>query len=443
MARKYRCTVCGYEHEGDGPPDQCPVCGVDREMFELVEAPAAEPAAKPASTPRPAATSSPGWVILGGGIAALSAATAARESDAKTPIVLVHREPTLPYHRLSLTRMLAGEIASDGLVIHPAAWFAERRIDLVCAEARRIDRQGHTVLLDDGRSLHYERLLVATGAHAFVPPIPGVLRAGVHVLRTLGDADAILARSVPGTRVVCIGAGLLGLETAGGLARRGIEVTVLENGERLLPRQLANSASDRLTAYLGSLGIHFRFRVESREIAGDESVRGVVLADRSDLPADLVVIAAGVRPNADLPRAAGLTVGRGLVVDDGMRTSDPDVFAAGDVTEHHGVTWGLWTVALEQGTLAGQALAGKSVVFEGKPAATQLKVVGLPVFSVGRFDPAAPDESVIERADEKHLVRIVTKSDVVVGGNLVGDVSLAGELRRAVHEGLDVRALRV
>lgn len=442
MTRKYRCTVCGYVHEGDGPPEQCPVCGVGAEMFEPEEDTAALPTA-PAVTAVTPTSARPCWVILGGGIAALSAATAAREGDGKQRIVLVHREPELPYHRLSLTRLLAGEVARDGLVIHPAAWFAEQRIELVRGEARRIDREGRAVVLDDGRRLPYQKLVIATGAHAFVPPIPGVRREGVHALRTLADADAILAGAVSGSRVLCIGAGLLGLETAGGLARRGVEVTVLEGADRLLPRQLAKSAADRLAAYLGSLGIRFRFGADIKEIAGDESVRGVVLADGADVPADLVVMAAGVRPNAGVARAAGLVVARGLVVDDGMRTSDPDVLAAGDVTEHRGVTWGLWTVALEQGTLAGRALAGAPVVFEGKPAPTQLKVVGMPVFSVGRFDPAAPDERVVERADERHLVRVVTKNGVVVGGNLVGDVSLAGELRRAVHEGLPAGTLGV
>jgi nitrite reductase (NADH) large subunit len=440
--RTYRCTVCGYVHEGDGPPEQCPVCGVASDMFELVEEQVVPPPGDAVTLPAPVELARPAWVILGSGIAALSAATAARALDADHPIVLVHREPMLPYQRLGLTRLLAGEVSRDALVIHPAAWFEERRLDRVCAEVRQIDCAGHTVLLGDGRRLPYQKLLVATGAHAFVPPIPGVRRMGVHTLRTLDDADAILARSAPGARVVCMGAGLLGLEAAGALARRGCEVTVLDSAERLLSRQLAKSAADRLAAYLTELGIKLRFGAESKEIAGDETVRGVVLADGSVLPADLVVIAAGVRPNLELARAAGLEVGRGVVVDDGMRTSDADVLAAGDVTEHRGVTWGLWTVAAEQGTLAGQALAGQSVAFEGKPAATQLKVVGLPVFSVGRFEAKAPDERVMERADRKSLIRIVTKNDVVVGGNLVGDVSLAAELGRAVHDGLALTAIR-
>jgi nitrite reductase (NADH) large subunit len=440
MTRKYRCTVCGYVHEGDGPPEQCPVCGVGAELFELEEDVAAPATSGPlvAVTPTPAQA---GWVVLGGGIAALAAVTAARAADAQQRIVLVHREPELPYDRLSLTRLLAGEVGRDALLIHPAAWFAERRIELVRGEARRLDREGHAVVLGDGRRLPYQKLVIATGAHAFVPPIPGVRRDGVHVLRTVADADAILARALPGSRVACIGAGLLGLETAGGLAHRGLDVAVLEGADRLLPRQLAKGAAERLAAYLGSLGIRFRFGVGIEEIAGDETARGVVLADGGEIPADLVVLAAGVRPNAGLARAAGLATGRGLVVDDGLRTSDPDILAAGDVTEHRGVTWGLWTVAMEQGTLAGRALAGASVVFEGKPAPTQLKVVGMPVFSVGRFDPAGSDEHVFERADEKHLLRIVTKNGVVLGGNLVGDLSLAAALKRAVHEGLPPSAL--
>jgi len=440
MTRQYRCTVCGYVHEGDGPPDECPVCGVGAEMFELIEQPGATLPAPPlaAITPAPA---EPGWVILGGGIAALSAATAAREADPRQRIVLVHRELELPYNRLSLTRLLAGEVGRDSLLIHPSGWFAEHRIELLRAEARRIDRQERVVVLDDGRRVPYRKLVVATGAHAFVPHLPGVRRDGVHVLRTLADADAVLARAAGGCRLVCVGGGLLGLEAAGGLARRGLEVTVIERGDRLLPRQLARPAAERLATHLGALGIRFRFDATIKEIVGDETVRGITLADGGEVPADVVVLAAGVRPNVGLARAAGLTVGRGVVVDDGLRTSDPDVLAAGDVAEHRGVTWGLWTVAMEQGALAGRALTGAAVTFEGKPPPTQLKVVGVPVFSVGRFEPAASDERVLERADGKSLLLVLIKNGVVQGGNLVGDVSLAGELRRAVHEGLPASTL--
>lgn len=443
MIRRFRCTVCGYIHEGDAPPDECPVCGADRNAF------VSEPGATCASaleTPRMAAAkeesaAGPRLVIVGGGIAGLSAAEAARDTDPDAVITLIHREAVLPYHRLNLTRYLAGTVEKEMLIIRPGSWFAERHIRLIRAEARHLDCALGRVVLDGGQEVPYDRLLLATGAHAFVPAIPGVRLFGVHVLRTIADADAILGNALRGTRCVCLGGGLLGLETAGGLAGRGLEVTVLDEGRWLLSRQLARSASDRLASHLSELGITIRAHVKTVEIAGDESVRAVLLADGAEVPADLVVIAAGVRPNVGLARSAGLVVNRALVVDDGLRTNDPDVFAAGDVAEHHGVSWGLWTVAMEQGRLAGRALAGAEAVFQGTPPATQLKVLAWPVFSVGRFEAEEPADRVLEEADSARLVRIVVRNDVVIGGNLIGDAALASPLRRAVQEKLTLAAL--
>jgi nitrite reductase (NADH) large subunit len=440
MPRRFKCTVCGYVHEGDAPPDCCPVCGVGAELFEPYEdepsLPAPTPSSAPVLAPPREPRAGPCLVILGGGIAALSAAQAARAASPDARITLVHRESALPYDRMSLTRYLAGDVARETLLLRSRAWFDEQGIALVPAESRSLDRAKRRVVLDDGQELSYDRLLIATGAHPFVPPIPGVRRHGVHVLRTLDDADAILRFARKGARCVCIGGGLLGIEIAGGLVRRGVAVTVLDEAPWLLSRQLARPASARLLGLLGEVGIAVVSAAKVADIGGDESVRSVSLADGGVIPAEGVVIAAGVRPNVGMAKAAGLATNRGILVDDGLRTSDPDVLAAGDVAEHRGVVWGLWTVALDQGKLAGAALAGAPVSFAGDPPATQLKVLAWPVFSVGRFEVESPSDKVIECADKTQLSRIIVKDGVVVGGNLIGDASLAGPLRRAVQERL-------
>jgi nitrite reductase (NADH) large subunit len=434
--KRFRCTICGYIHEGDAPPDHCPVCGAGRDEFvpETDEAPAptAETPQKAAAIPEHAVSGR--WVIVGGGIAGLAAAEAALDAHPDACITLIHREAELPYNRLNLTRYVAGAVARDTLVTRPRSWFEERRIRLVHAEARRLDRTSGRVILDDGEEISYERLLLAMGSHAFVPAVPGVRRSGVHVLRTIGDADTILECARRATRCIVIGGGLLGLETAGGLAARGLEVTILDQARWLLSRQLARSASDRLTMLLGGLGIAIRTGVTTAEITGDESVRAVLLTDGTEVPADLVVIAAGVRPNSALAGSAGLAVNRAVVVDDGLRTNDPCVLAAGDVAEHRGISWGLWTVAMEQGRFAGRALAGEEVAYHGTQPATQLKVLAWPVFSVGRFEPEEPGDQVLEQADTKRFVRVLLRNGAVIGGNLIGDAELAAPLRQAVQE---------
>ena len=441
--RRYRCTICGYIHQGDSPPAECPVCGAGPEDFVLQadETSAPAPETHPTGASKPEPVTDARWVILGGGIAALSAAEAARGVRPDAGITLVHREPELPYNRLNLTRYLAGSVAREALVIQPGSWFEERNIRLVHAEARHLDRARRRVILDDGGEISYDRLVLAMGAHAFVPALPGVRRRGVHVMRTIADADAILECASRARRCICIGGGLLGLETAGGLAGRGLQVTVLDEARWLLSRQLAQSASARLTDLLEGIGITVRTGVKTAEIAGDEGVRSVVLADGTEIPADLVVIAAGVRPNIGLARAAGLVVNRAVVVDDALRTADPDIFAAGDVAEHRGISWGLWTVAREQGRLAGRALAGEEVVYQGTPPATQLKVLDWPVFSIGRFEAEEPSDQVFQQADTVRLVRIVLRNGVVIGGNLIGDATLAGPLRQAVQEQLTLAAV--
>jgi nitrite reductase (NADH) large subunit len=441
MPARFRCLVCGYIHEGDAPPDECPVCGAGREDFVLVEPQAAAPVMKPRPVVVQDSAGGSHWVILGGGVAGLSALETAGEANPDAFLTLVHREASLPYSRLNLTRYLAGSVAKDQLVIHPPSWFEERRIRRVRAEARLLDRTRQCVILDDGQEIAYDRLLIATGAHAFVPPIPGVRRNGVHVLRTLTDADAILACARSGTRCVCIGGGLLGLETAGALAGRGLLVTVLDEARWLLSRQLAQSASARLASFLNELGISIRTTVKTTEILGDETVRAVALSDGTEIPADLVVLAAGVRPNIGLARDAGLMVHRALVIDEGLHTNDPRVFAAGDVAEYGGVTWGLWTVAMEQGRLAGLALAGAEAVIQGTPPATQLKILDWPVFSMGRFEPETAADRVLEQSDPSRLVRIVLREDVVIGGNLIGDATLASALRRAVQDKLTIASV--
>lgn len=451
MTKAYRCTVCGYVHEGDAPPDQCPVCGVGAEFFEAEVAVQPSPTALTASATsvenEPTGSASPVYrLIVGGGGAAFAAVESLRAADPTAPIALIHREPELPYDRMSLTRYLAGEVNRDRLPLANRAWFDSRHVTLIQGEVRSIDRDGHRVVLGDGREVRWDRLLLATGAHAFMPSWPGVHREGVQGVRTLDQADAILGAIASHRRVVCIGGGLLGLEAAGALARRGAQVTLLEEGQSLLPRQLARSAGEHLAGHLDRAGVALRTGVKVTEILGDESVRGVQLSDGTALPADWVLVTAGVRPNIDLPRSAGLLCGRGAVVDDTLRTSDPDIFAAGDLAEHRGRCPGLWSVAIEQGRIAGLGLAGRHATYTPKSLATLLKVLDLPVMSLGQFEALDDRDQVKEQEQGARFLRVILREDRIVGANLVGgqrqgdrilaEPNLTGALRRAVEENL-------
>jgi nitrite reductase (NADH) large subunit len=421
----FRCTVCAYVHEGPEPPATCPVCGVGPELFEPVGG-----SAVPA-TPS-ALRDGPRIVVLGAGIAGCAAAEAARAQDPTATITLVGAEEGLPYRRIDLTRLLAGRVSERDLVLHDRVWFERQGIDLVNGRARHVELEARRVLLGTGRALSFERLVLATGAHAFVPPWPGIWRVGVSALRDLATARRVLGLASPGVRAVVVGGGLLGLEAAAGLAARGLAVTVLEGHAWLLPRQLPEPAGAVLAEHLGALGVAVRCGVQVRELAGDEEVRAVILTDGTAVQAELVLVAVGVRPNLNLAADAGIAVGRALQVDPSMRTSHPRVWAAGDLVEVAGQAWGLWAVAQEQGRVAGIGAAGGEARFDPPTSVTTLKVLDLAVTSVG--DLSGEGAVLHEERGAGRYLRVVAREGRLVGACLVGHPDLAGPLTAAVRE---------
>jgi len=404
----WRCLVCGYEHEGARPPDVCPVCGVGPEMFERVPAAGAvvppspldaEPAREPHATTEPQVAGEPGpasgsaaprVLIVGAGIAGLCAAAAAREHNACATVTLIGAENERPYYRLNLTRVLAGQTSTLALPMREETWFAAQRIGYEIGEATRLERESHRVHLRDGRILPYDKLVLALGAAPTLPAWASPPLAGVFALRTIADARAVLAWATTHRRAVIVGGGLLGLESAGGLAAQGLRVTVLEHAPSLLPRQLAPAAAQIFADHLAAIGVEVRCAVDvAGVVANAGAVAAVTLAEGAALPADLVLLATGVHPHTTLAREAGLAVQRGVLVDEALCTSDPDIYAAGDVTEHAGVVYGRWPVAEQQGRVAGANAAGAQARFVASRPTTTLKVLDLDLASdLGPLDSA-------------------------------------------------------
>ena len=473
--KTWKCEVCGYIHSGAEPPASCPICGAEQDCFSALEIVIArqEPVVTDAwhcpvcsylhRAPTPpqtcpvcsatgslfsplhggvAPTASPEdiqcIVVLGGGIAGLTAATEARRQAPQATITLVSREQSLPYYRLNLTRFLAGDIPESELQIESAQWFEEHAIDCMHAEATAIDREQKQVHLRDGRALDYDKLVLANGAHPFIPPFPGATRDGVTVLRTLEDARTILLRLRPGIRVVCIGGGLLGLETAGALVRQGATVTVVEGFTTLLPRQLPPRAGRLLQQRLEAQGMAVCCGATVKELVGDESVQGVLLESELLLPADLVVVAAGVRPNSYLARQAGLTVQRGIVVDDRLTSSDPSILAAGDVAEHRGTLYGIWPAGFAQGTVAGCNAGGGKALFGTIAASTRIKVLDVDLFSCGRIHPEDASTALYESENDGVYRAIYCCDGQLTGAVLYGNTAGAGRLKEIIESGRQI-----
>jgi nitrite reductase (NADH) large subunit len=415
-ATRYRCTVCNYLHDGPEPPERCPLCGAGRAQFE----PAAEP------PPGPAADTTARVLIVGGGAAGVAAAEALRETSAGSTVTILSGEPNLPYYRLNLTRYLAGEVSRDDLPLHPASWYAERRIELRRGvTVARLDLAGRNAELADGERLPFDRLILTAGAHPFVPPIPGADRQGVLSLRTLEDAERTLEAATSGRPCVCIGGGLLGLETAGALARRGADITVVESHGYLMPSQLDPRAGRLLAGHLAAIGVKLCAAARTRELVGGRRVSGVALEGGATLPA----------------RQADLRVNKGVVVDDRLAASAPEVFAAGDCAEHRGVLYGNWFVAQYQGNIAGRNAAGAAIDFGGVPRCHTLKVLGLDVFSIGQFLPLDGSYRTVAEEGDGTYASFVFRDSRLVGAILVGSSALASRLKQAIEAGTDFSAL--
>ncbi len=371
--------------------------------------------------------------------------------DPSWQTTVIAEEAHTGYNRILLSSLLAGECERDATGTHDANWYAERGIALRSGvRATAIDRGSRCVRDAGGVEVPYDALILATGSDAFVPPVEGASRPGVHLFRTLEDTEATLAACRRARRAVVIGGGLLGLEAARGIARRKIDTTVVHLMPWLMEQQLDAAAGALLRDAIQRLGIRVLLERRTLRIEGPESAAGpgrverVVLEGGEVLEADLVVIAAGVRPRVALAREAGLEVKRGIVVDDWMRTSDAAIWAVGECTEHRGRTYGLVAPLYEQGITLAAALTGDfSRPYEGSVVYSRLKVAGVNVFSLGRFAAEREGEGAIalrvEDGGAGLYRKVVLEDGRVVGGILLGAVEDGPRLVNLVTRGLPVR----
>lgn len=392
-------------------------------------------------------------VIVGNGIAGVTAADHIRRRHPHCEIHLIGRERHHLYNRMGITRLIYGRSAMQGLYLLPEQWYED--FNITCwlnTHVTRIDREARTVALGTGETLPYDRLILTTGSQSFVPPIDGYGMAGTFVLRSAEDAMAIRAyvQEQRARSAVVAGGGLLGLEAAYGLYKLGLDVTVLERSSALLARQLDARSSEFLLAYLEGLGIHVLTEAEvvaaTRADDGNDRVASVTLGDGHALPCDLLLVAAGIRADLELARQMGLELQQGVVVDDLMRTSDPNIFAAGDVAEHGGKLYGLWPVAVSQAEVAAaNAVAENGIAVanyvETAPV-TMLKVVGIDITSIGRI-AIEPEDTVIvlEESAQHHYRKLIIRDGKIAGAILLGYPLEAPGVAAAVKQELDITLL--
>jgi nitrite reductase (NADH) large subunit len=385
-------------------------------------------------------------VVVGNGMAAgrVLDELFARAPDAYD-VTLFGAEPRVNYDRIMLSPVLAGEKRFEDIVVHDDAWYARHEVDLRKGETVvAIDRAARCVRTQSGAVAHYDALLLATGSRPILIPVPGAELPGVVTFRDLDDVEAMLAAARRGGHAVVIGGGLLGLEAAAGLATKGMKTTVLHLMPTLMERQLDPNAAYLLQKAIERRGIEVITEADTSAILGIDKVEAVRLKDGRTLPADLVVMAVGIKPNALLAKEAGLQVKRGVMVDDHLRSSDPDVFAVGECVEHRGQCYGLVAPLYEMArtlaaTLAGEAAPG----YAGSAVSTKLKVTGVDLFSAGDFSESDEKDEIVFRDPARGVYkRVVLRQNRIVGAVLYGDTADGSWYFDLLKKGSDITALR-
>jgi nitrite reductase (NADH) large subunit len=382
-------------------------------------------------------------VVVGNGMAGarLVEELLRRTSDVAVTVFGAEQRPA--YNRILLSDVLAGK--------REAAEVALRAVDGAVrhlgVSVTSVDRDAKLVHGSDGSVTPYDVLALATGSHPVVPPVQGVagpdgkLLDGVFVFRTIEDCDAIAARAKRSRRAVVVGGGLLGLEAARGLMQHGVAVDVVHGMDRLMDLQVDGPGGAVLRRSVEALGVGVHLGSFATRVLGSRTVEGVGLADGREVRGELVVLACGVRPNIDLARAMGLAVERGVVVDDGLRTSDPHVFALGECAQHRGEVYGLVAPAWEQAAVLADLLTGRDAAYTGSRVVTRLKAMDLEVAAMGETGPSLEDvedglEVVVLSDPVRHVYKkLVVRHGVLVGAVLLGDLSTVGPVTQHVERG--------
>jgi nitrite reductase (NADH) large subunit len=382
------------------------------------------------------------YLIVGNGVAGTTAAENIRKLDKTGKITVVTEESTPFYYRMRLPDFISGDLTEDKLNAKKEAWYKDQGIDLrLNTRIQGANPGKRTVTTQSSQEILYDRLLVATGSRSFIPPVKGADKKGVFALRTIQDARDIVAWAKNIQKVVLIGGGLLGLEAGNALGKLGKKLTVVEFFPRLLPRQLDVAGAGRLQTIMEGMGFSFRLGAKTQEIKGEDRVSGVLLEGGELLQAEMVIVSAGVRPALELAKALSLDHDKGVKVDEQMKTSQPGIYAAGDVAEFKGIPYGIWTAATEQGQLAGINMAGGNALYKGTVMANTLKVVGIDLASAGNIDAESKLESKVLAA-QKVYKKIVLEKDQIVGCIMLGDTKGFTKITKLMSEKQNVSQIK-
>ncbi|MEG1548267.1 MAG: FAD-dependent oxidoreductase [Clostridia bacterium] len=427
-----KCLICGEVF--DSSLSVCPVCGAGSENFVQVEAASASFSLDTDQV----------FLVLGGGVAAVSAAESIRQRNDDANIVIIHSEPTLPYNRPMLTKSIAADTPGN-IAIHDENWYEHNRIYLVHGVVEAIDPTIREVLLSGGDRYIYDKCIYALGAESFIPPIPGTELPGVISIRAISDVERLRTLLHGVNDVVLIGGGVLGLEAASELKKLKKHVSVVELAPRLMGRQLDEEGSAVIKNACEAAGISVMTGVTIAGIRGEDGVQSVELGDGTSLPAQLVVMSCGIRANVAVAKAAGAQVGKAIVVDEHMQTSLSGIFAAGDCAEYSGINYAIWPEASEQGRVAGANAAGDRIAYGAFSPAVTFMGLNTALFALGDVGTAADKQYEIIKpiSGDTVLEKYYFLNERLCGCILVGDISKLASVMDMLARGASAAEFRV
>lgn len=379
-------------------------------------------------------------VIIGDGIAAITSIKAIREVDLVSEIYLIGEEEFYPYNRIRLSKGMLDSLEENNILLQKKDWYEENKVNiLVGTKVVGIDTDSKTILLSNDTNINYDKLLFANGARNNIPPITGIDKKGVHTLKTLKNALDIKKDLNQNNKVIIIGGGIQGLETAWILHKHGKEVTIIELQSRLMPKQLDSRASKILEDIITSYGIKVLTGVAVEEVLGDSNVEGVLLDNGSKLEGEVLIYSVGIRPNIDLVKDTKIKTSKGILVNDKMETNIESIYAVGDVAEFNNQVLGLWNIAIEQGKTAGSNIVGKNVGYKSIAPVTTLNSFDISLFSMGCTDEKDSTKILLHESDNsKEYKKIFIKDNKIVGAIVIGDTRKSPLLKSAIEKEVDL-----
>lgn len=383
------------------------------------------------------------YLIIGNGICGLSAAEEIRKNDDKGSILILTDEDGHTYWRTRLSELIAKDYTDEEILVKKETWYGERKIEVkLNTYAEKIDKENKKVISKDGEEYEYGKLLIATGSHAFVPPIKNADAKGVFAIRSSEDLKNFKEYLGNKKKLIIIGGGILGLEAANSISQLGIEITIVEAFDYLLARQLDKDLSQKLEKALNDMGMKTLTGKFSEEImVKDGAVCGLKLTDGTELEADAIMIQAGVRANIEIAKNSGLATDRGILVGKNLQVENEDIYAAGDVAQIGNFSIGLWTASMEMGKIAGSNMTGGNKLYEQPKPFSTLMLGDVKLFSAGQNAGDGIEE--VKKEDGEKIYKLFKNSDKFVGGILWGDIKYQMDVKKIVFEGIDPKETKL